>query len=633
VSRGSNLRVLALAALLVVWAVPVRAKTVRSLDRALREGTRVSVKGKFLEPGVFEAGEIELRRDKDDDEELRGSIDDVDSDARTISLLGFTVEVGSDAPITLEPDGRASFADLRPGVRVKVDGGRDREGLFVAEKVKIRRNQKYRERRIVGLILDVRESDRGVAELEIVGLTVIVKADTELVSRRGNSLPVVSRRLGVVDDDDLLFTGRRRIGQRVALAGEVRLRGELLSNPDLDDDTDDDELVPQVAGIIGFAADLGPVFAYAELQGAREYFIYAEDDFETGVDELNVGEAYFEIRGLLAPWFSVAIGRQKFKEERRWYYDRKNLDAVRFVADFRRARVEASISRDVFDESRNLRDQDLLNTIVQAEYDVNDDLVLQGFYIDRDDRTEMGDSLRIYGLRVLADPGRRFELWADLSFENGTVCTRVRTSPAGATDSGQSCGREQPQPFLARDVRAHAFDLGVTYRPRVRLDPTFTVAYALGSGENDDVLGLPLAEQSETTATSYRQSGLERNRGKYNGVVSFRYYGEVLDPVLTNLSIATVGAGLRPRRSYSIDLMYRRYRQDEASRAFHDFSIDEDPEGLDPDIGDEWDLALGYEPSRKYELRLTAGLFRPGDAFAEDAGDASVVRFQSKFRF
>ena len=37
---------------------------------------------------------------------------------------------------------------------------------------------------------------------------------------------------------------------------------------------------------------------------------------------------------------------------------------------------------------------------------------------------------------------------------------------------------------------------------------------------------------------------MQRNRGKFNGVVSFRYYGEVLDPELTNLRILTLGIGL-----------------------------------------------------------------------------------------
>jgi len=296
------------------------------------------------------------------------------------------------------------------------------------------------------------------------------------------------------------------------------------------------------------------------------------------------------------------------------------------------------VSRDIFDESRNLRDQDLVNLIVQARYSLTGELQLEGYYIDRDDSTELDDSPRITGLRLFGDPGRHFEFWIDLAHEGGTVCTNTTLEcPSGEAcdpldrvpvDGGQPCGRLGSGTPLVREVRAHAFDAGVTYRPRIALDPTFTAAYAFGSGEEDG-----LEEQLTETARSFRQSGLHRNRDRYHGVVSFRYYGEVLDPGLTNLEISTLGVGLRPTRGFSVDLIYHGYRQDEPSERFHVLEIDEEPSGLDPDIGSEWNLALGYEPGRRFELRLTAGVFRPGGAFDEDASSAGTVRVQSKFRF
>jgi hypothetical protein len=68
--------------------------------------------------------------------------------------------------------------------------------------------------------------------------------------------------------------------------------------------------------------------------------------------------------------------------------------------------------------------------------------------------------------------------------------------------------------------------------------------------------------------------------------------------------------------------------------------LDVDPLGLNDDIGHEWDLVLGYEPKRWFELRLTAGHFVPGAAFSEPAAmDSSqhdafdVVRLQTRLRF
>ena len=57
------------------------------------------------------------------------------------------------------------------------------------------------------------------------------------------------------------------------------------------------------------------------------------------------------------------------------------------------------------------------------------------------------------------------------------------------------------------------------------------------------------------------------------------------------------------------------------------------PGGNWPEIGREWDLVFGYEPSRRFELRLIAGMFQPGNAFDDDATGAKFSRFQVKFRF
>ncbi len=70
-----------------------------------------------------------MLRDDDTDEELRGDIETVDPPAGTFVLLGFTVEVTQETRWTLEPDLPASLDDLRPGMRVKVDGQLDGEWL------------------------------------------------------------------------------------------------------------------------------------------------------------------------------------------------------------------------------------------------------------------------------------------------------------------------------------------------------------------------------------------------------------------------------------------------------------------------------------------------------------------------
>ena len=63
---------------------------------------------------------------------------------------------------------------------------------------------------------------------------------------------------------------------------------------------------------------------------------------------------------------------------------------------------------------------------------------------------------------------------------------------------------------------------------------------------------------------AFRQTGIQDNNDKFGGVTSFKYYGELLEPELSNLHILTAGIGRRFGRRMSLDLIYHNYRQDEA---------------------------------------------------------------------
>ncbi len=77
-----------------------------------------------------------------------------------------------------------------------------------------------------------------------------------------------------------------------------------------------------------------------------------------------------------------------------------------------------------------------------------------------------------------------------------------------------------------------------------KLKPSVTLGYALGSGDD--------ASTSDVDE-SFRQTGLQDNSAKFNGVTRLKYYGEVLNPELSNLSVLTAGVGIRPSPRSSID--------------------------------------------------------------------------------
>ena len=619
---GRNLRVvgafLFLGSLLLAARSPAAAESNSArpigLDPRLSAGVEVEVKGKFLRDGSFLAERIELNRETKQGEELRGVIESADPQARRLKILGFTVQVGPDARLIREPEQPAAFEDLTPGLRVKVDLSRSADGVFTAKKIRIREKQ-YAEQKIVGPVEAVARSGIGRATLWVLGRPVVVDGATGLVVENGPSRPAVVLGFGEADEEDLLITGRNQIGSHMALLGELRLRGEVQSNTDLDPSSNDRKTVPSLFGTVGVLTGTDSFIAYVEAIGEHEQAFRADGSTKYESGSVRGGQAYVGIADYPARGLSLAIGRQKFFESRRWYYDTKNLDAIRLFGNYGTVAFQASLSRDLFDETRNQRDKDTTNRIAELNWDLKRDIALRAFYLNREDRTELRNSPKIFGVRFLGDPGVHVEFWADLAYEGGT---------RGQVDSVTG-------EVVVREVRAHALDVGVTYRPRVGWDPSFTASFALGSG--DDESELPAGQQPRGADGTFRQSGLQRNRGSLNGVVSYRYYGEVLDPELTNLRIGTLGVGLRPAPPFSLDVVFHSYRQDVPSGRMENAELALDPSGLDSDLGSEWDLIVGYEPLKAVEFRLTGGYFQPGKAFPDNATPSTVATFQARLRF
>lgn len=593
------------------------------LDPSLAAGVRVAVKLRIASDGAFVADTIEIRAEEARDEELRGRIERVDAPLRRFALLGFDVIGDETTRLSVEPEGTASWSDLVDGLRVKVDGVRDPQGRFLARAIRIRESQ-HDEMRMVGAIesIDAAAGDRPT--LRLLGRPVALTGSTDLDTGRGLTRGALIRS-AVIHDDDVTTSERGRVGPHLAFGGEARLTATSSIDPDLDGAEVDGETVGAAGAIGVVAADWERVRLFAEVFAREEYFFRGGDGLQAGntSGEIDLTQGYVRVLAARRPTVLFTLGRQKFVDDREWLLYSRDLDGARVSLEAGRFAVEASISRDLLDDTENSYDREHENVIVQARYDAGRALLCEAIYLDRRDLTEVQDSPRILAIRLTGSPGRHVNYWADLAGEGGT-----RGQPTGCA----------PGLCLIRDVRAWAFDLGATVRPRVALDPSVTVSYAIGSG--DATADLPQAEQPDGPVRAFRQGGLQRNRSAWNGVVSFRYYGEAFDPELTNLRILTLGVGVRPLRTVSIDAIYHRYRQDAATPHLHGSDVDARPSGLDPELGDAWDLIVGYEPRRALELRLTAGVFRPGPAFRSDGdGDplatvqAYSVRFQSKFRF
>jgi len=126
---------------------------------------------------------------------------------------------------------------------------------------------------------------------------------------------------------------------------------------------------------------------------------------------------------------------------------------------------------------------------------------------------------------------------------------------------------------------------------------------------------------------------LQDNNARFNSLSSFKYYGELFEPELSNMLITTLGFGLRPSKKKSIDFVYHKYNQHRADDDIRDSNLDTDPNGLSRDLGQEVDIIVGYRPSKDVLLEINLGAFFPGNAFLPSAGNAyfGAAEFRIKF--
>ena len=177
-------------------------------------------------------------------------------------------------------------------------------------------------------------------------------------------------------------------------------------------------------------------------------------------------------------------------------------------------------------------------------------------------------------------------------------------------DAGWSFGREDDV-----DVSGTGVDFLAMYVFKdIPLDPSLFAGIAYGSGDSEPFDG---------SDGNFRQSGLNDNQTRLNGVTSFRYLGELARFDLSNLVVATAGIGFRPFDRTSIDFVYHRYWQDEKAAFLGPSRLRLTPTGLSSDIGQGFDVVFGFEYFWPLEVKILAGYFHPGEAFMQPAGGAA----------
>jgi len=174
------------------------------------------------------------------------------------------------------------------------------------------------------------------------------------------------------------------------------------------------------------------------------------------------------------------------------------------------------------------------------------------------------------------------------------------------------------------ELAGWAYDVGTTWSPPVGEERlSLTLGYAFATGDDDP---------GDGRDGTFRQTGFQDNNAKFAGVTSFRYYGELFDPELTNIGVFTAGVGVELARRTSLDLVFHQYTQDRVRPEILDSGLRRAPNGIDGGLGWELDAIFGSRRWKSWDIEVVGAWFHPGDAF-DNADDAFLAKVQLRYRF
>jgi len=507
----------------------------------------------------------------------------------TIKVLGSDVRLGENTIYENLAHERVPALGFEPGnwLRIKARN-RASGGLRSRE---IHRIEDRKEFRVEG---EVRSYDAESGRLQIGSLLLQADEGVKIQTPVEEGDQTSSDPLAVFTEDDqksVAFSFHPL--EHLFIGGQVALKGEFDDEFDLDKSKDRDQDKFSEDAKLDFLWTLDDDRSFVLLEGKYLRVDRLRDNRPNlGNDDGSLSRAYAYL--YFSDALRLQIGRQDFDEEREWLYD-EILDGLRLRSRWLDWELElsASTGREFLQEHNSSDDTSMLAALLRYRW--MKDQQLTAYVLRRTDAGRDNFEPMLYGLRSFSKPYKGLGHWLELAVASG--------------DSG------------SKSIHGSAFDGGLLYRFDLPWRPSIVAGYAFGSGKSDS-----------SSDVGFRQSGLQDNNARYGGVTSFKYYGEVLEPELANLEVTTLGLGIVPEHSFSLDMLWHGYRMDVAKFDLVNSSLRTKANGASRDVGWELDMIAGYRYGKQMNAELIAGHFVPGRAF-DNRDTANKIEFQVRFKF
>jgi alginate production protein len=537
-----------------------------------------------------------------------------------------------------------SPAKLKQGMTLKVSGSIANGTLFIPRKI-AQEATPYAANslQVTGLSSVSTMRPDGEHEFDILNVTVHTQQNgynifKSLIRRQDVRRP----------DDQFKFD---LFGRRVTLGGEYDFNPGFRNDLDLDHSEEDGSLkIDQELKLEAFYPISRFTVVFLSFKGISESRFDIEPDSKDTTDmEISRDETWILFDRIAETGFSLQFGSQNVSETREWWWD-KDLDSLRLYYNEGPLHFELLGGKQIGGESTlksiEAEDDEIYRVMGLGSWMWNSKQRLEFYFLKQWDRSiqerkeqiinsvnrdKYDQDMAWFGARAIGELGfddyGTLNYWADVAGVHGDeVVTDYDDKVSNDENAADLPDSQRRVKELNRNkVNGWAFDVGAFWTLPVKYEPTFTLSYARASGDSNP---------NDGNNGTFRQTGIQRNNWRFNGVNRFRIYGELLRPELSNLGIFTSAFGVRVLKNSSIELVYHKYDQVVATDNLRNVNINVDPNGRNRNIGQELNLITNFREWKRVELGIEGAIFDPGKAFDKDTNDlAWSIFFDVNYNF